>query len=149
MATIKDVAKRANVSVATVSRVLNRDTKVKAETRAKVKRVIEELNYAPNLLGRNLRRSSTQNILVLLPTISNQFYSSIIKGIRQEALKEDYNVMIGITDLKSEIEMKHIQLLETKLVDGIIFVAPQIDAKVLEEMSKKYPIVQCLSLIHI
>lgn len=143
MATIKDVAKRANVSVATVSRVLNRDPKVKPGTREIVEGVIKELNYAPNLLGRNLRRSSTQNILVLLPTISNQFYSSIIKGIREEALKEDYNVMIGITDLKAEIELRHIQLLETKLVDGIIFVAPQIEASVLVETSKKYPIVQC------
>lgn len=147
MATIKDVAKLANVSVATVSRVINSDPKVKAETKEIVQVAIRELNYAPNLLGRNLRRSYTKNILVLLPTISNQFYSAIIKGIRQEAYKEGYNVMLGITDLDSKIEMQHIKLLETKLVDGIIFFAPQIDAKTISSVERMYPVVQCSEYI--
>lgn len=143
MATIKDVANAANVSVATVSRVLNNDPKVKLETKEHVKKVIEELNYSPNLLGRNLRRSYTNNILVLLPTLSNTFYATIIKGIRKVAGEEGYNVMIGMTDLDPEIERQHIRLLETKLVDGIIFFAPQISGKELEEVESKYPVIQC------
>lgn len=143
MATIKDVANAAKVSVATVSRVLNDDPKVKQETKERVNKVIQELNYSPNLLGRNLRRSYTKNILVLLPTISNTFYSAIIKGIRQELAKEGYKVMIGVTDLDPQIERQHIRLLETKLVDGIIFFAPQIAYKELEEVERQYPIVQC------
>lgn len=143
MATIKDVAQHAKVSVATVSRVLNNDPKVRPETKEVVERAIDELGYSPNLLGRNLRRSSTHNILVLLPTISNQFYSAIIKGIREEANLEGYNVMIGITDLDVNIEMNHIQLLENKLVDGIIFFTPQIAKSTLTRLGKVYPIVQC------
>lgn len=143
MATIKDVAQCAKVSVATVSRVLNNDPKVRPETKEIVEKVINELGYSPNLLGRNLRRSSTHNILVLLPTISNQFYSSIIKGIREEATLEGYNVMVGITDLDVKIEMNHIQLLENKLVDGIIFFTPQIAKSTLTKIGKVYPIVQC------
>ncbi|MEG0711210.1 MAG: LacI family DNA-binding transcriptional regulator [Niameybacter sp.] len=143
MATIKDVAKRAQVSVATVSRVLNHDQRVKPETKEAVEKVIDELGYSPNLLGRNLRRSSTYNILVLLPTISNQFYSAIIKGIREEMTTLGYNVMIGITDLDVNVEMKHIQLLENKLVDGIIFFTPQIDSVTLTKFGQMYPVIQC------
>lgn len=143
MVTIKDVANAANVSVATVSRVLNNDPKVKLETKERVKQVIEGLNYSPNLLGRNLRRSYTNNILVLVPTLSNTFYATIIKGMRKVAGEEGYNVMIGMTDLDPEIERHHIRLLETKLVDGIIFLAPQISRAELEEVESKYPVVQC------
>lgn len=147
MATIKDVAKAAQVSVATVSRVLNDDPKVKPDTKQKVQEVIEALNYTPNLLGRNLRRSYTKNILVLLPTLSNTFYATIIKGIRYEVAKAGYNVMVGVTDLNPDIERQNIRLLETKLVDGIIFFAPQISQTELEEVEACYPIVQCSEYI--
>lgn len=147
MATIKDVAKAAQVSVATVSRVLNDDPKVKPDTKEKVKEVIEALNYTPNLLGRNLRRSYTKNILVLLPTLSNTFYATIIKGIRKKAAGEGYNVMIGVTDLDPQIERQNIRFLETKLVDGIIFFAPQMSKAELEEVEQDYPVVQCSEYI--
>ena len=73
MATISDVAQKAGVSVATVSRVLNGSSRVSPETALRVRRAIAELDYRPNLLGRNLRRTKSERILVLLPNIANPF----------------------------------------------------------------------------
>ena len=87
MTPIQEVAKRASVSVATVSRVLNNNPYVKEATREKVAKAIKELNYSPNLSGRILRRNETKIILVLLPTISNPFFSKAVTGIRHIADK--------------------------------------------------------------
>lgn len=147
MSTIKDVAQLAGVSVATVSRVLNGEKNVRPKTKEIVREAIKELNYSPNLLGRHLRRSNTKNVLVLLPTISNQFYSTIIKGIHQKAEQEGYNIMISITDLEIEKEERYMKLLETKVVDGAILFAPQISKERLEQIAKYYPVVQCSEYI--
>ena len=85
MATIKDVAERAGVSVATVSRVLNTPDAVKERTRQQVLNAIDELQYSPNFLGRNLRMMETKRILVVLNTISNQFFSRVVRGIVEGA----------------------------------------------------------------
>lgn len=125
MATIKDVASLARVSVATVSRVLNGTNNVQGETKERVLSAIEELNYSPNLLGRNLRRLETKKILVLLNTISNQFYSRVVKGIEECALKEGYTVMICMTHGNPQIESMYLQMLKTKLVDGAILLTTE------------------------
>ncbi len=143
MSTIKDVAQLANVSVATVSRVLNNENNVKEKTKEKVLKAVKELNYTPNLLARNLRHSNTKCVLVLLPTISNQFYSTIIKGINSVVEKEGYNLMISITELDKKKEEAYIELLKTKRVDGIILFAPQISKKKLNNIAQNYPIIQC------
>src|SRR5690554_6874484 len=98
MATIQDVAARAGVSVATVSRVLNNHASVSGETRDKVQKAIRELNYQPNLLGRNLRRAETRMILVMLQNMSNPFYSKIVKGIEDVGQENGYHVMLCNTD---------------------------------------------------
>ena len=79
--TIKDVAKAAGVSVATVSRVLNNSSAVSDETAAAVNEVINEMGYSPNFLGRNLRKCETNNILVILPSTEHTVYSNIINGM--------------------------------------------------------------------
>ena len=80
--TIKDVAKAAGVSVATVSRVLNNSSAVSDETAAAVNEVINEMGYSPNFLGRNLRKCETNNILVILPSTEHTVYSNIINGMQ-------------------------------------------------------------------
>lgn len=147
MSTIKDVAKLAGVSVATVSRVINDESNVKTDTKERVLAAVDELNYTPNLLGRNLRRSNTKNVLVLLPTISNQFYSSIIKGMNYRAQQDGYHVMVSITDLDVKTEEEYIALLETKLVDGVILFAPQISKDKIEQIARYYPVVQCCEYV--
>ncbi|HHV97413.1 MAG TPA: LacI family transcriptional regulator [Clostridiaceae bacterium] len=143
MPTIQDVARKAGVSVATVSRVINNSPSVSETTYRKVMQAIEELDYKPNLLGRNLRRTETRMILVLLPTISNPFYSKIVKGIERVARENGYNILLCNTDSRVETEREYLKLLKNRLSEGAIFMAPVIDRDELSELSRKYPIVQC------
>jgi LacI family repressor for deo operon, udp, cdd, tsx, nupC, and nupG len=143
MATIQEVAKAASVSVATVSRVLNHRASVSPKTRVKVEDVIKELNYEPNMLGRNLRCSESRLILVLIPTIDNPFYSKIINGIEDVAIKNNYNILLCTTDSKPERENIYFDLLNRKLTDGIISMDPAVNIDSLNRLAERYPIIQC------
>ena len=104
VANIHAVAKRAGVSTATVSRVLSRPDVVAPRTRRKVMRAIEILRYVPNSAGKNLRTLRSGKLLVTVPDISNPFFSLILRGIEDVALREGYAVLVGDTqnDLKRE-----------------------------------------------
>lgn len=147
MTTIQTVAKKANVSVATVSRVINNKQNVSEKTKKKVTKVIKELNYTPNLLAKNLRKQKSRHIVILIPSLSNDFYSKVIYGIQQVAEKNGYYAMICSTNGNIEIEREYFRLLFTKLIDGIIITAPQVGKKELENLSENYPIVQCSEYI--
>ncbi|MFZ2537941.1 MAG: LacI family DNA-binding transcriptional regulator [Oscillospiraceae bacterium] len=131
MATIKDVAKMAEVSVATVSRVINNENNVQDDTKNRVVQAVKALNYSPNMLGRNLRRLETKKILVMLNTISNQFYSRVVKGIEECAIKDGYTVMVCMTHGDVLIEEQYLQMLKTKLVDGAVFLTVEKDGEAL------------------
>jgi len=143
MATIQDVARAAGVSVATVSRVLNNSSSVSKNTRDSVMQAIKHLNYQPNLLGRNLRRTETRMVLVLLPNISNPFYSMIVKGIEDVAHKNGYNIMLCNTDGESNREKVYLDLLKNRLSDGVVFMAPELEREELSEIGRRSPVVQC------
>ncbi|HCL49573.1 MAG TPA: LacI family transcriptional regulator, partial [Clostridiaceae bacterium] len=83
--TIRDIARKAGVSQATVSRVLNNSGYVKEETRQTIEKVIEELNYTPNAVARSLSKSETNVIGVVVPDINNPFFGEVIKGISMVA----------------------------------------------------------------
>lgn len=143
MTPIQEVAKRANVSVATISRVLNNSPNVKNETRERVMNAIKELNYSPNLSGRILRRNETKIVLVLLPTISNPFYSKAVTGIRHAADKLGYLILICNTESDVKKEMEYLDLLRYKQADGAIMMSKESDIGKLEEIGASHPIVQC------
>lgn len=144
MVTIKDVAKLANVSVATVSRVINNADNVQSTTKEHVVQAIKMLNYSPNLLGRNLRRQETKKILVLLNTMSNAFYSRVVRGIEETALPNGYTVMVCMTHGDPVIEERYIQMLKTRLVDGAIFLTTEQEGNVLtEELSENFVVQAC------
>lgn len=143
MSTIDDVAQRAGVSVATVSRVINGSSRVSHETAAKVRQAIAELDYRPNLLGRNLRRTKSERVLVLLPNIANPFYAEIVKGIEDIASKYGYSIMLCNTDSDLEREMKYVGMLKSYLADGAILMASEMTNENLAELSREIPIVQC------
>jgi DNA-binding LacI/PurR family transcriptional regulator len=143
MSNIQDVAKLAKVSVATVSRVLNNSELVSEKTRDMVNEAIRKLNYQANLVARNLRRSETRLILVLLPSISNPFYSRIVKGIEDVAHKNGYNVMLCNTDSDVNRERVYIDLLKNRISDGVILMAPEIEKSELSDIGKNFPVVQC------
>lgn len=147
MATIKQVAEYAGVSVATISRVLNSPDKVKEDTKKRVYEAIEILDYAPNVLGRNLRVAHTKTILVLLPNIANGFYSSIMTGIRESAQEDGYHIMIGVTDHDANCEKAYMNLLQTRSVDGVILLSSKLDRTYLGNMARHYPVVQCCEYV--
>ena len=143
MTNIRDVAESAGVSIATVSRVINQEKKVSPDTKAKVEKAISDLNYQPNYLGRNLRRSETKMVLVILQNIANPFYSKVVKGIEDIGHKHGYNTMICNTDSDSKRERSYLELLKNRLVDGVILMEPEIDGKELSEINQHFPVVQC------
>ncbi|SDM49791.1 LacI family DNA-binding transcriptional regulator [Sediminibacillus halophilus] len=143
MTTIHQVAKQAGVSVATVSRVLNGQNSVTAKTRIKVEDAIKKLNYEPSLLGRNLRNSESRLLLVLIPNISNPFYSEIINGIENTAIELGYNILLCETDTNAERENIYFDLVRKKMADGIISMDPAVNTDSLIRLAENHAIIQC------
>ncbi|OZU88325.1 LacI family transcriptional regulator [Virgibacillus indicus] len=143
MATIQEVAKKAGVSAATVSRVLNNRNSVKEKTRMRVDQAIRELNYEPSVLGRNLRNSESRLLLVLIPSISNPFYTEIINGIEDTAIGKGYNILLCETDSNPKREAIYFNMVRNRLADGIILMDPTVNRKNLHDLACKHPIIQC------
>jgi LacI family repressor for deo operon, udp, cdd, tsx, nupC, and nupG len=140
---IKDVAKLAGVSVATISRVLNDDPKVKEETRDRVKEVIFKSGYTPNIIGRDLRTSRSNRILVIMPTASHTFYSIRLEGIEKRSEEFGFTVLLGVTNFEVELERKYIKMLMTKQVDGAISLLSMLPTDELSNIARRRPLVQC------
>lgn len=124
--TIYDVAREANVSMATVSRVVNGNQNVKPATRKKVLDVIERLEYRPNAVARGLASKKTTTVGVIVPDISNVFYAELARGIEDIATMYKYNIILSNSDQKED---KELQLLETmfgKQVDGIVLMSEHV-----------------------
>lgn len=119
--TIKDVAKKANVSIATVSRVLNHLPGYSDRTKAKVYKAIEEIGYQPNAIARGLINKKTHTIGVMFPTVSSLFSSEILRGVEDLAQNNGYSVMVCNTDSDGKRTLKYLQVLREKQVDGLIF----------------------------
>lgn len=143
MATIKDVAKEAKVSVATVSRVLNDKETVKPETQEKVLKAIEKLNFEPNLLARNFRKNETRVVLIVAPNITNPYYAHILTGIGDTAGTLGYSALIYNTSGKPEKEKEALDMLAKKRADGAILLASTMDRSLLVQYANDYPMVQC------
>ncbi|MDD3713109.1 MAG: LacI family DNA-binding transcriptional regulator [Candidatus Izemoplasmatales bacterium] len=140
---IKDIANKCNLSVATISRVINNDPKVADSTRKKVLSVIDKYKFVPNITGRSLRTQKSNKILVLLPTMSNQFYSEIIQGIEETAEEKGYAILVAVTNLQEHQEIKYLHMLRMKHVDGCISLFNTIEADAITSLAKNYPFVQC------
>ena len=120
MATLKDVAKLANVDASTVSRTLNNNSYVHEDTRRRVMEAVEQLSYKPNLLAQGLRKGKRQSIGVIIPSISLSIFSDIVQVIEREATKLGYRIIICSSDDDPDIEKEYIERLRNGLVDGII-----------------------------
>lgn len=141
MVRIADVARMANVSTATVSRVISNAGTVKKETAEKVLEAIKKLNYQPNMLARQLRRSETKTILVVVPDITNTFFSAVLRGIESVAIENGYQVLLGDARNNVETETSYLTILGQKKADGLILLTARTDQKILEELSQDYPVV--------
>jgi LacI family transcriptional regulator len=141
MATIKDIAKRANVAISTVSYVLNNSKNVKPETKERIMKIIEELNYHPRMVARGLKTSKTSTIGIIVPDISHMFFTEIIRGIVDFFNKHNFSVILCNTDEDQEKETKYIHTLFGKDIDGLIFLGTGKDQQTLLKNKKNIPVV--------
>lgn len=131
-ASIKDVAREAGVSIATVSRVLNDIDVVNEETKKKVVDAIKKLGYRPNIVARSLKTQRTRTVGILIPDISNQFYPEIVRGAEDVANIYDYNVMLCNSDFDLEKEKEYLRVLKEKMVDGVLYMSSSLEDDTLE-----------------
>lgn len=119
---IYDIAKKANVSPATVSRVLNGNQSVREKTRKKVQQIIDESNYVPNSLARSLSVGDIRNIAFLAPDIENSFFSKILHGLSDTASQYDYNVFMYGTNDDLEVEHRMLEGIRKEMVKGVVLI---------------------------
>lgn len=144
MSTIKMVAARAGVSTATVSRALSNPDVVVPETRARVQAAIDALGYAPNFAAKSLRMLRTSKIIVMVPDVSNPFFSEVLRGAEDAAQLAGYSVLLGDTRGDDNREAQFADMLQRKEADGLIFLGhrmPQTLRAVVKDKGGRAPIV--------
>ena len=124
--TIYDVAREANVSMATVSRVVNGNQNVKPATRKKVLDVIERLEYRPNAVARGLASKKTTTVGVIIPDISNNLYAELVRGIEDIATMYQYNIILANSDQNEDKELSLLDTMLGKQVDGIVMMTDKV-----------------------
>lgn len=137
MARIKEVAARAGVSTATVSRTLKQPDVVSPQTRERVMAAVRSLGYTPNSMARNLRTLRSELVLVLVPDIGNPFFSEIIQGMEQIAHANGYSLLLGDTQGNAEREMQYAERVTARQADGLITLNGQIPFANYRERLKK------------
>ena len=133
-ATIYDVASRVGVSLATVSRVVNGNSNVRESTKRKVLDAIEELGYHPNAVARGLASKKTTTIGVVMPDVTDMYYSELARGIDDVANMYHYDVLLTNTD-EDPVRKQWLLIILPAQVDGIIFMGNELDREVLKTIS--------------
>lgn len=136
MAGIKDVAKRAGVGVGTVSRMLNDSGYVAEETREKIEATMRELNYTPNELARNLYHKRSGIIAVLVPNVSNPFFTEFVDFAEAELYMAGYKMMICNTVKARNAELEYLDMLNRHIVDGVITGVHSLDVEEYQKIRK-------------
>jgi LacI family transcriptional regulator len=122
--TIKQIAKKANVSIATVSRALNNDSKVTDETREKIMRISNELNYKPNLIARSFAKKTSNIIGLILPGISDEFFTDIIRGVDEITYKNGFYTMVASSHGYRTLSDSMLAFSNAGLIGGVILLLP-------------------------
>ena len=140
--TIKLIAKEANVSIATVSRALNNDTRVTCETRDKIIRISTKLNYKPNLVARNFVKKKSYTIGLILPDISDEFFTDIIRGVDEITYKSGYYIMVASSHKHRTLTDSMIAFSNNGLVGGVILLMSSLSDEIKDVLNRtKIPIV--------
>ncbi|WP_433944394.1 LacI family DNA-binding transcriptional regulator [Paenibacillus sp. SN-8-1] len=143
MANIKEIAKIAGVSVATVSRVLNNHPYVKEDKRRAVLETVERLNYSRNINALHLLKGRTQIIGVILPMINHSYFGTMMEGIAEEALKSGYQLMVSQTSYQPDEEQRMLEMMRNKQIDGVIICSRALPLEHIETYNPYGPIVLC------
>jgi len=121
---IVDVAKKAGLSPTTVSRVINKNGYYSEETLRKVEEAIQELGYRPNWIARSLKGKPSRLVGLIIPDISNVFYTSVAHDVSESLRKLGYDMILCVSDEDPEKDLSYLQILDEKRVDGIIYTHP-------------------------
>ena len=141
MIKISEVAKAAGVSTATVSRALSSPETVKPATRERVLQAVEELDYRPNALARQLRTQETKTVVVIVPNLGNTLFTEAIRGIEAEAEKQGFQVLAADARNNKDVERFYLTALRERQIDGIISMSASMAQKILKEVAEEYPLV--------
>jgi len=140
--TIKDIAKRAEVSVATVSHVINKTRFVSDILQDRVKKAIEDLDYHPNIMAGSLRSRKTRVVGLIVPDNSNQLFAALSKSIEQVSSSSNYNVMLCNSSYDFEMELSCIGVIRSKKVDGLIIIPTMTNPDLINQLvDNKLPVV--------
>lgn len=134
MATLKDVAKLANVDVSTVSRALNNTSYVHPETKKKIFMAVKQLSYTPNLLAKGLRQGKRHSIGVVVPSINLSVFGEVVQGVETQARKLGYSILICNTKDNPDVEVECLNRLRNGLVDGILIAATGQNSRLLRDI---------------
>ncbi len=142
---IKELSKYLNLSVTTISRVLNgkaKEYRISEKTCEKVLKAAKELNYIPNTLARGLKLSKTDTIGLLVPNISNPFFADLSKSIEKEASQKGYLILLCDSDENQQNEIKLLETLKKRKVDGIIIAPVGLESSHIQKLHREnFPLV--------
>ena len=136
MTTIRDIATKANTSIATVSRVINNQSGFSQETKERVEKVIEEREYEPNAIARGLIKNKTNTIGVMFPNIASMLTSELLNGIENVAQSRNFSIIVSYTYSSPERTMEYLKTLKEKRIDGLIFTSDFLTDKYISYMKK-------------
>lgn len=131
---IKDVAKAASVSVATVSRVINGIPLVNEETKKRVLDAIEVTGYKPNAIARSLKMQKTNTFGIMIPDISKEFYTQVVRGVEDICNIYDYHIILCNTDSNPERELTYLNVFLEKQCDGILYIGKSLNEKLAQAL---------------
>lgn len=141
MATIKDVAKHAGVSIATVSKYINGGN-VLDENRKLIDKAIKDLNYKVNIMARGLKTNETMTVGILIPSLTNLFFTTIVSNVENRLLEEGYSTILCDYREDEELEQEKLNFLISKNVDGIIMVPSCMnDSMLINDLQEDIPVV--------
>lgn len=120
---IKDIARQSGVSIATVSRVINKTGRYSKETEDRVLSAIQENNYTPNLVAKGLRVQKMMNVGIVAPDISNEFFTKLVCAIERKLFRHGYQTFLCNTDEDEEIERKQVQMMNMQNICGLVFLS--------------------------
>jgi LacI family transcriptional regulator len=137
-ATIKEIAAEAKVSIATVSRALNNDPRVTKERRTQISRIAKRLEYRPNLLARNFARKKSNLVGLILPEISDEYFTEIIKGVDEIVFSQNLFTLVASSHKYKSLEDEVITLIKNGLISGLILLVSKHDEKLFSILSKSH-----------
>jgi LacI family transcriptional regulator len=138
---IKEIAEACGVLTATVSRVINNNGRFSSETKKKVLEAVERLGYKTNIVAKSLRTKRTKSIGIIVPDITNEYFSKIILTIQDFFFTKGYSVLVCNTNEDQEKEELYLKDLEAKWVDGLIFFFCMEDKGQIDSVRKKIPVI--------